>query len=315
MTESNYDVVVIGGGAAGLSGALTLARSRRTVLVVDGGHPRNAPAAHMHNYLSRDGMPPKDFLAAGREETRGYGADIVTGEVTSVDETDGGFRIGLEVGGEVSARRVLVATGLTDVLPDVPGLRERWGRDVLHCPYCHGWEVRDKQVGVLATGALAPHTAQLFRQLTEDVTLLQHTAPELDEEQRERLTARGIRVVQGKVVGLRITNDELTGADLSDGTTIPLRALVVAPRFVANVPTALNLPTTEQRMGDTVVGEYVPTDPMGATAIPGVWAAGNVTNVMDQVGSAAAAGVRTAAAINMDLIEEEIRTAVAKKTT
>lgn len=311
MSERNFDVVVIGGGAAGLSGALTLARSRRSVLVVDTGQPRNAPAAHMHNYLSRDGMPPQEFLAAGRAEVLGYGGQFTTSEPKAISRTNGGgFRIDLAAGTTVHARRILLATGLTDVLPDVPGVARRWGRDVLHCPYCHGWEVRDQPVGILATGPLASHSAQLFRQLTTNVTLLQHTGPELSAEEKGRLTARGIRVVTGKVIGLRITDDELTGVELADGTTVPLRALVVAPRAEANVPAALALDTAEFLVGDTAIGDYVPTDPMGATAMRGVWAAGNVTNVLDQVGSAAAGGVRAAAAINADLIEEEVRRAV-----
>lgn len=311
MTESNYDVLVVGGGAAGLSGALALARSRRSVLVVDTGRPRNAPAAHMHNYLSRDGMPPKDLLAVGREEVLGYGGQVVTDEVVAAHRVaEGGFRIGLAGGRSLHARRVLVATGLTDELPDVPGIEQRWGRDVLHCPYCHGWEVRDQPVGILATGPMAAHSAQLFRQLTPDVTLFQHTAPDLPADAAERLTARGITVVPGKVVGLRVEDDALTGVTLADGTTVPLRALVVAPRLTPNVPAAFGLTTTEQRFGDVVIGEYVPTDPTGATDVPGIWAAGNVTNLMAQVGGAAAAGTMAGAAINGDLIEEEIRRAV-----
>ncbi len=312
MSESNFDVVVVGGGAAGLSGALALARSRRSVLVVDGGRPRNAPAAHMHNYLSRDGMAPNDFLAAGRDEVLGYGGHVVTDEVVSAHRVAGvGFRIGLAGGRSVVARRVLVATGLTDGLPDVPGLAQRWGRDVLHCPYCHGWEVRGQAVGILAISPMAAHSAQLFRQLTSDVTVFQHTAPDLDADTTERLTARGIRVVTGKVIGLRVDSDALTGVAMADGGTVPLDALVVTPRFTANVPGAFGLTTTEQKIGELVIGESVATDPMGATDVPGVWAAGNVTNLMDQVGSAAAAGMRAGAAINGDLIEEEVRRAVA----
>ncbi|HVV24899.1 MAG TPA: NAD(P)/FAD-dependent oxidoreductase [Pseudonocardiaceae bacterium] len=310
MSERDYDVVVVGGGAAGLSGALALARSRRSVLVVDTGRPRNAPAAHMHNYLSRDGLAPLDFLAAGRDEVLGYGGRIVTGELASVRRIGGGFRIRLSDGTTLAARRLLVATGLRDELPDVPGIAERWGRDVLHCPYCHGWEVRDQRVGILATGPMTAHSAQLFRQLTPTVTVLAHTGPELPGTELERLAARGITLVPGKVTGLRVVDDALAGVELADGTTVPLDALVVAPRLTATVPAALDLPTAEQVVGDTVIATYVPTDATGATDVPGVWAAGNVTNPMEQVGGAAAAGVRAAAAINMDLIEEEIRTAI-----
>ncbi|MCA1598029.1 MAG: NAD(P)/FAD-dependent oxidoreductase, partial [Chloroflexi bacterium] len=202
-----YDVVVVGGGAAGLSGALALARARRSVLVMDGGQPRNAPAAHVHNYLSRDGAAPSDLLAAGRAEVTGYGGRIISGSVASAarlngQDDRGGFRVTLTDGAIVYARRLLVATGLVDELPDVPGVAERWGRDVLHCPYCHGWEVRDQAIGVLATGPMAVHQAQLFRQLSADVTLFLHTQPELTDEESEQLAARGITVVRGAVVSL-----------------------------------------------------------------------------------------------------------------
>jgi len=157
-----YDVVVIGGGAAGLSGALTLARSRRSVLVIDAGEPRNAPAAGVHGFLTRDGMNPQALLEVGRAEVRGYGGHIVDGRVTSASRNGDSFTVSLADGRAVSARRLLVTTGLLDELPEVSGLRERWGRDVLHCPYCHGWEVRDQAVGVLGTGPRAVHQALLF---------------------------------------------------------------------------------------------------------------------------------------------------------
>ena len=147
MTQ--YDVAIIGGGAAGLSAALVLARARRNVLVIDAGAPRNGPATHMHGYLSRDGMPPAELLAAGRHEVRSYGGEIVDGTVTDlVPDGTSGFWALLADGRRISARRLMVTTGLSDELPDIPGLRDRWARDVLHCPYCHGHEVADRQLGV-----------------------------------------------------------------------------------------------------------------------------------------------------------------------
>jgi thioredoxin reductase len=142
----DYDVVVVGGGPAGLSAALVLARARRTVAVVDAGEPRNAPAAHLHGFLSRDGMPPHDLVAAGRAEVAGYGGSLIDDTVVDVAP---GFHVRLAGGSSLHARRILVATGLRDELPDIPGVRERWGRDLLHCPYCHGYEVRDQPLGVL----------------------------------------------------------------------------------------------------------------------------------------------------------------------
>src|SRR3712207_715787 len=169
--DERYDVVVVGGGAAGLSGALALSRARRTVLVVDAGAPRNARAGHVHNYLGREGTPPAELLAIGREEVAGYGGEVTSGEVARIERGDDGFRVDLTDGRAVSARRLLVTTGLVDELPDLPGVRELWGRDVLHCPYCHGWEVRDRAVGIVATGPLGVYAALLWRQWTPDVTL------------------------------------------------------------------------------------------------------------------------------------------------
>ncbi|MFB7511529.1 NAD(P)/FAD-dependent oxidoreductase, partial [Streptomyces broussonetiae] len=157
MTENNennrYEAVVVGGGAAGLSAALVLGRSRRRTLVVDAGEPRNAPSAHMQGYLSRDGMSPAEFLAVGREEIARYGVELVRDRVVDADKDGGGFTARLAGGRTVRARQLVIATGLRDELPEVPGLAERFGRDVVHCPYCHGWEVRDLPTGVLATSA------------------------------------------------------------------------------------------------------------------------------------------------------------------
>jgi thioredoxin reductase len=313
-TRSRYDVVVVGGGAAGLSGALALVRARRSVLVVDAGEPRNAPAAGIHVLLGNEGRPPAEFLAAGRAEVAGYGGEVVRGTVVSAERWDGGdFRVLLDDGTAVRARRLLVTAGLVDELPEVPGLAERWGREVLHCPYCHGWEVRDQPVGVLSTGPLSAHAALLWRQWSPDVTLFLHTGPEPDDERYEELAARGVAVVDGRVAAVEVTDDRLSGVRLADGRVIPVSALAVASRLTARsgVLAGLGLEPVEQEVGGHVVGTSFAADPTGATAVPGVWVAGNVANVLDQVSSAVAAGVRAGAAINADLVAEETRHAVA----
>lgn len=308
--NDSYDVVVVGGGAAGLAGAVALARSRRTVLVVDSGEPRNAPASHVHNFLSRDGTPPAQLYAAGREEVTRYGGTVVTGRVTALSRE--GERFGVRMGDRtVTARRLLVATGLRDELPQVPGLAARWGIDVLHCPYCHGWEVRDQRIGILATGPQAMHQALLFRQLSPHVTVLRHTAPELSGEQRAQLAALGIAVIEGMVTRVEAGESGLTGVRLADGASVPLDALIVAPRMTANAELLrpLGLVPAEVLLDGQVIGTQVEAGPAGATSVPGVWVAGNLAGIQAQVITSAAAGLTAGAAINADLAAEDARRA------
>ncbi|MFD8720030.1 NAD(P)/FAD-dependent oxidoreductase [Streptomyces sp. NPDC059629] len=305
-----WDVVVVGGGVAGLSAALTLARVRRSVLVIDAGEPRNAPASAAHGLLSRDGIAPLELLRLAREEVSSYGGRIVTGRVEGVRREDGRLVVGAGDGKRAIARRVLVTTGLVDELPGVPGLARRWGRDVLHCPYCHGWEVRDTAVGVLGTGPAAFHQALLFRQLSSEVTLFLHTGGEPAPEQWEQLAALGVGVVDGEVRGLDVDGeDRLSGVRLASGRSVAVDALVVAPRFVARAGflTELGLPVTEHPMG---LGVRLVTDEAGFTGVEGVWAAGNVTHLLAGVPAAAASGTQAAAAINMDLIGADAKAAV-----
>jgi thioredoxin reductase len=310
MSE-RYDVVVVGGGAAGLSGALALSRARRSVLVVDDGAPRNARAGHVHNYLGREGTPPAELLASGRAEVAGYGGQFLDGRVDGAERVDGGFRVALEGGGDVFARRLLVTTGLVDELPDVPGVAELFGSDVLHCPYCHGWEVRDQPIGVLG-GPMGVHQALMWRQWSADVVLFEDAGPAPTGDEREQLAARGIAVVTGVVEGLEVTDGRLTGVRIEGGEVVPREALVVAPRFTARagVLTSLGLETVPQEMNGHVVGSSVAADPTGATGVPGLWVAGNVADLRAQVIASAAAGLNAAAMLNADLIAEDVRLSV-----
>jgi thioredoxin reductase len=300
MEMPNYDVVVVGGGAAGLSAALVLGRARRRVAVVDAGAPRNAPAAHMQGFLSRDGMAPADLLAAGRAEASGYGVELVEDQVVAIDT---GFIVRLAGGRVLNARRILVATGVRDELPDIPGVRERWGRDLLHCPYCHGWEVRDQPVGVLGTIPGSVQHAQLVRQWSDDVAFFVHTY-ELSATEQAQLEARGVQIVHGEVARLVVEHDRLNGVELADGRVIARAAVFIRP---ANVPHADGLLAGLHCEVDE--GGFARSDATGRTSTVGVWVAGNVVDPRAQVITAAGAGSAAAIAINADLVQEDVERA------
>jgi thioredoxin reductase len=303
------DVVVVGGGAAGLSAALMLARARRRVTVVDAGAPRNAPAAGVHALLALDGVSPAELLARGRDEVTGYGGEIIAAEVGDVSAAPEGFAVKTMTNGVVlRARRLLIATGLVDELPGIPGLRERWGREVIHCPYCHGWEVRDRLIGVLATGPMSVHQALLFRQWSGNLRYFSQDL-EPSAQERAKLAAVGIPVVAGKVTGLEAGHEHAIGVRLDDGRIVEVDVVAVASRMVARagVFSGLGIEPAEHPMGS-----YIAADPAGRTAVPGVWVAGNATDLSAQVSAASADGARVAAQINAELVFEDTDRAVAR---
>ena len=306
--EEVRDVVVVGGGAAGLSAALMLARARRRVTVVDAGAPRNAPADGVHALLGLDGVSPAELLARGRDEVTGYGGEIIAAEVSDVSAVPDGFAVRMRDGGVLPARRLLIATGLVDKLPGIPGLRERWGREVIHCPYCHGWEVRDRLIGVLATGPMSVHQALLFRQWTDDLRYFSHGLEPSAEEQA-KLAALGIPVVAGDVARLEAGDKHAIGVRLDDDRIVEVDVVAVASRMVAraDVFSGIGIEPAEHPMGS-----YIAADPAGRTAVPGVWVAGNATDLSAQVSAASAAGASVAAQINADLVYEDTDRAVAR---
>lgn len=301
MHETNtllYDVVIVGGGAAGLSAALVLGRARRRVAVVDAGEPRNAPASHMQGFLSRDGMPPADLLAVGRSEAAGYGVEVIRDRVTTVEP---GFIVHLDGGDVLTTRRILVASGAGDELPDVPGARERWGRDLLHCPYCHGWEVRDQPLGVLGTEPGSVEHALLVRQWSDDVIFFPHTCS-VTADERAKLEARAVSIVEGLVTKLVVADDRLSGVQLADGRTVTRAAVFIRPSLRPN-----NRDLIDSLGCDVDQDGFVQVDANGRTSVPGVWAAGNAANPRAQVITAAGEGSAAAISLNNDLVEEDVR--------
>ncbi len=308
--ERHCDVAVVGGSAAGLAAALQIVRQGRSVIVVDSGEPRNAPAVHMHGYLGHEGVPPGAFSALGREEVRSYGGEVVPGRVETVTrQDDARFRLELVGGTSVVARRVLAATGLVDLLPEIDGVSELWGTGVIHCPFCHGFEVRDRRVVQIVTHAMGLHSAVLFRQLSAEMTLVLHDGVDAGSPELETLRAGGVPIISGVVRRIVARKDgSVSAVELSDGRHLEAEAVVVTAQFAARVKPflQLGLATVTHMSG---LGNFVEVDMTGQTSIPGVYAAGNVTDPSQQVLQAAADGSRVGAMICFSLAHEDLQAA------
>src|SRR5918992_1969573 len=306
--ERYCDVAVVGGSAAGLAAALQLARQRRSVIVVDAGEPRNAPAAHMHGYLGHEGIPPSELTTIGREEVRSYGGEVLAGRVTRATRTDDDrFRVELLGGHSIVARRVLAATGLVDELPDIDGLAEHWGRDVIHCPFCHGFEVRDRRIVQILTHQVGLHAARLFGQLSARLTVVLHDHVEVDTSELDVLRGARVGIVRGQVSRIVMGDDgRVAAVELAGRGRIDADAVVVSPRFRVQAQpfVSLGLRTEAHPWG---LGDFVETDETGATAVPGLFAAGNVTDPSQQVLQAAADGSWVGAMMSSSLAGDDTR--------
>lgn len=307
--ERHCDVVVIGGSAAGLAAALQLGRQRRSVIVVDSGEARNSPAAHMHDYLGRDGAPPAELATAGREEVRSYGGEVLPGRVSRVSRDDERFRVELIDGHSVVARRIIAATGLLDVLPEIPGLAEHWGAGVIHCPFCHGFEARDRRIVAIVTHPMGLHPARLFRQLTDRFTVVVHDSTDIDESELDTLRKAGVDIRLGPVHRIVTGADgRVTAVELAERERVDAEVVTVGPRFSARAEpfASLGLRLVAHSSG---LGDVVATDASGATSVPGLYAAGNLTDPSQQVSQAAADGSRVGAMVSFSLADDDIRTA------
>lgn len=309
--ERHCDVAVIGGSAAGLAAALQLSRQRRGVVVVDDSTPRNAPAAHMHGYLGHEGVAPGELTETGREEVRAYGGEVLSGRVVGVHRReDGRFRLDLTGGHTLVARRVLAATGLSDELPAIDGVAEGWGRGVIHCPFCHGFEVRDQRVVQIVTHPLGLHPTPLFRHLTGRLTVVLHDPAGLYEGAVEALAASGVTIERAEAGRVLTGPDgEVSGVELVDGRVLEADAVVVGSRFRAraDVLAGTGLTTTAPPTG---AGDFLAVDPRGETAVPGIYAAGNITDPSLQVLPSAAQGSQVGAMIAFSLAEDDLSAAV-----
>ncbi|CAM3098405.1 NAD(P)/FAD-dependent oxidoreductase [Corallococcus sp. ZKHCc1 1396] len=294
-----YDVVIVGGGPAGLNAALYLGRARRAVLLCDAGTPRNAAATHMHGYGSRDGIPPPEFRRISREQLQHYkNVEVRDTRVGSAEPYGGGFRVALGDGTTVEARRILVAVGMVDVMLDIPGYKELWGPSIFQCPFCHGWEVQDEAFGVLATEPAYLDYAIVVQGWSRDVTVFTHGSFTVPPEQRERLLHLGMRLEERKIRALHGKDGRLAEVELEDGTRVPRRILFSAPpQRQPELVTRLGLALDEQG--------YVKVNGVGETSLPGIFAAGDTTTRLQAAVMAASAGAVAGAMLNHGLAMED----------
>lgn len=301
--ETQIDVLIIGGGAAGSGAALQLGRTRRSVVVIDSGQPRNAPAAHMHGYLGFDGMAPVDFLAKAHAELGAYGVTVRSDRVAQVSEVGDQMRCVLASGDVYLARRIVLATGLTDVMPEIEGVTELWGDQVIHCPWCHGWEVRDDAITVVDTAGMGTHQALMFAHLSSNVSLIRNDVPQLSPEDEDRLRLAKVNIIAGKAVtftketeGLVIGLETEDSPESENDVVHQTDFAVIGPRFEPNTaPVEAFVQVSDHASG---MGRVVVVDETGRTSHPNIYAAGNVCDPMQQVLHAAADGTKVAAMLH-----------------
>lgn len=306
ISAEHWDVIVVGGGAAGLSAALILARARRRVLVLDAQEPRNRFAPHMHGVLSRDGYSPLDLVADGYREVRAVDGVIVDARVSTTRAISDGFEVVTDAGERATARRLIIATGAKDQLPDIPGLAEQWGRGVVACPYCDGYEATGRAIGVLISSVAGLHKAHMLRSYSDDITVFTGLAGLIPDEERLVLEERGMRVETRPVTQVVSAEGELTGLVLADGTTTAVDVVFAEPAIVT-------LDEPLRQLGadrvETPFGLWASVDPLGRTSIAGVWAVGNAANPAALVPIAAGSGAAAALAVNGELVALDVAAA------
>lgn len=292
----DVDAAVIGGGPAGLSAALTLGRAGRPTVVLDSGEGRNRAAEAAHGYLTRDGIPPATLRATGRDEVAAYGVEVRDARVEDARRIKGGYRLTLKGGGTLTARVLVVATGVVDDLPDIDGLAEAWGRTVVHCPYCHGHEFKGRRTAVLGRGDKTFNMARLLKGWTEHVTVVTNGPEDLDADQEATLTAEGIAIRRARIARVRQRGGEVEAVELEGGEEVPCEVLYVQP------PQRMASPLAERLGARVTEAGRIDADADGRTGVPGLFVAGDILNKAQEVATAVAGGMWAAIAANHDLV-------------
>lgn len=295
----SYDAIIVGGSFAGLSAAIYLARARRSVCIIDSGSPRNRFAAQSHGFFAQDGSSPGAMLSTARSQVAAYPtAAFLTGEAVAAAGALGDFSVELATGRKVRGARLVLAFGVSDELPDIPGLAERWGTTVLHCPYCHGFELSGQRLGVLGVSPMSAQQAVLISEWGP-TTLYLDGGPEPEAEVRDKLLKRGVTLEPAPVRGLRGDGPGLSAVELADGRSSAVDALYLGPRTRLNSDLASQLGCAIE---EGVSGPVIRTDPQQATSVAGVYAAGDITRSAHNVTWASADGVTAGLAVHRSLV-------------
>lgn len=297
--EKQYDILIVGGSYAGLATAMALGRALRKVLVIDSGNPCNQQTPHSHNFLTNDGKTPKEIAGVARLQVQQYKTvDFLSGFVISVSKTETGFSIEIETGETYAAKKLVFATGIKDSMPAIPGFAECWGISVLHCPYCHGYEVRHQKTGILANGNDAVELAALISNWTDDLTIYTNGKSTLTEQQEQKLQQHNIYINENEIEKLEHTKGYVERILFKDGFNATVKAIYARLPFVQHsaVPQSLGCELSTEG--------YIKIDATQRTTVPGIFACGDNTTRMRTVANAVAMGTTTAMMVNKELIEE-----------
>ena len=298
-----YDVLIIGGSYAGLSAAMTLGRSLRKVLIIDGERPANRQTPHAHNVITLDGATPAQITARAKEQVLAYpGVTFVAGQAVAAPGSDGHFDVATEAGGRFRARKLLLATGVEDLMPDLDGFAPCWGVSILHCPYCHGYEVNGQPLGLLANGHIALDLVKLIGHWSSDLTLLTNGPGTFTDEQRRFIGQQRVPVREAPISRLAQQNGQLQAVVFADGSQLPLRAIFTRVPFRQHTDLAGQLACELGQTG--MMAGLLIVDELGRTTTKGVFAAGDATSPMRSLTSAMASGTKAGAMLNRELIEE-----------
>ncbi len=295
-----FDVIIIGGSYAGLSAAMALGRALRKVLIIDSGLPCNRYTPHSHNFITQDGEKPSSITAKAIIQVLKYDTIVLKNDLaTTGKKINNGFIISTQKGDIFEAKKLIFATGVKDILPNLKGFEECWGTTIIHCPYCHGYEVRHQKTGILANGEIAFHYARLLRNWTKDLSIFTNGQSSLSEEQQKKLEKHGIPIIEKEIASFKHQNGHLEQVVFKDNSTVQIKAIYTRPHFEQHcrIPENLGCELTEQ--GHLKVNEFY------QTTLPNVFACGDATTPMRSVANAVSTGSLVGAMLNHHMTEEE----------